>query len=106
VSPLGLMAPDDLRRSLRELLLGGGLPPQHVDEIADLATLAVVEALASIDRVGARASSQPAQMAIVSAALSAAAAVIDLNLQALASFGRSQGTRVVETTASMGLGKS
>lgn len=102
MSPLGLIVPDTLRSSLREAFLTGGLPPAAVDEIADLATLAVNDAVAAIDRAGARASIEPAQMAIVSAALSSAIGVMEINLKGLVAFGQASGMRVVETTASMG----
>lgn len=101
MSPLGLIVPDTLRASLRTALLGGGLPPSAVDEIADLATLAVNDAVAAIDRAGARASSSTAQMAIVSAALSSALGIIETNLKGLVAFGELTGMRVVESTVTV-----
>ncbi len=97
----GLTPPPDMRAALRAKLIECSLPTEAVDQVADLAVLAVTEALATIDRTAARANSLSAQITILSIALSAAEAMFRQHSAALAATARETDMRVVETTVSM-----
>lgn len=105
--PVDTLMTSELRASLRAQFAAAPLPPQaNVDELTDLTFLAVREALEAIERVAGRGSVFGARIAIHTAALPLAAALMNRIHSAMLQVGDELGGRLMPLTVSVARGES
>lgn len=97
--------PSDFRSGVRATMIGKGFAPHYADECADLAVLAVSDALAAIQRTTARASGFGAELTSLSIALSAMQALCAKKYALLVDVNREIGSVAVEARVSLGGGQ-
>lgn len=99
------MVPDGLRAGLRSTLVREGIPGHAVDEIVDLATLAISDAFDAINRVVGRSSSEELRLTAFSVTIGTAIALLQTHSEVLQQAARESGMRVTEGTVSIGAGQ-
>ncbi|HMO74544.1 MAG TPA: hypothetical protein PKD99_02420 [Sphingopyxis sp.] len=101
---LGLEPPAELRSAIRRALIDSGLPPDRIDEVADLGILAASDALAAIERAAARAGDPKAQLTILSLALATVEALTGRYAAAMQAAAAQLGMRTAEINVTLGGG--